>query len=114
MVASKINPAGAGFAYAHGTLLGSHGAHHISPIVFAIRRQWPTRLSPVIHKKVVDTEIGKSITARAQQGERMRRVGVLMGFEENDLEANAFLSAVEALRSWGRRGVVRPATALTR
>ena len=31
--------------------------------------------------------------ARGQQGERMRRVGVLMGFEESNLEAKAFLSA---------------------
>jgi hypothetical protein len=52
----------------------------------------------------VDTEIGKSIATRAQQGERMRRVGVLMGFEENDLEANALLSAFEALRSWWGEG----------
>jgi putative ABC transport system substrate-binding protein len=33
------------------------------------------------------------LAARGQQGGRMRRVGVLMGFEENDLEAKAFLSA---------------------
>jgi putative ABC transport system substrate-binding protein len=33
------------------------------------------------------------LAERGQQGERMRRVGVLMGFEENDLEAKAFLSA---------------------
>jgi putative tryptophan/tyrosine transport system substrate-binding protein len=33
------------------------------------------------------------LAARAQQGERMRRVGVLMGFDENDVEAKAFLSA---------------------
>jgi putative ABC transport system substrate-binding protein len=33
------------------------------------------------------------LAARAQQGDGMRRVGVLMGFAENDLEANSFLSA---------------------
>jgi putative ABC transport system substrate-binding protein len=33
------------------------------------------------------------LAARGQQGERMRRVGVLMGFEESNLEAKAFLSA---------------------
>jgi putative ABC transport system substrate-binding protein len=33
------------------------------------------------------------LAARGQQGERMRRVGVLMGFEESNLEAKGFLSA---------------------
>src|SRR5215469_3860742 len=33
------------------------------------------------------------VAARAQQGDRLRRIGVLMGFEESNLEANAFLSA---------------------
>jgi putative ABC transport system substrate-binding protein len=33
------------------------------------------------------------VAARAQQGERMLRVGVLIGFEESNLEAKAFLSA---------------------
>jgi putative tryptophan/tyrosine transport system substrate-binding protein len=33
------------------------------------------------------------LAARAQQPDRLRRVGVLMGFEEIDLEAKAFLSA---------------------
>jgi len=32
------------------------------------------------------------IAARAQQGERMRRIGVLMGFDENDPEAKGWLS----------------------
>src|SRR5215475_11877872 len=32
------------------------------------------------------------IAARAQQAERARRVGVLMGLDENDLEAKAWLS----------------------
>src|SRR5215510_16260321 len=31
--------------------------------------------------------------ARAQQGERMRLIGVLMGYPENDLEGTAFLAA---------------------
>jgi putative ABC transport system substrate-binding protein len=34
------------------------------------------------------------VVARAQQTERTRRVGVLMGFEENDLEGQAALSAL--------------------
>jgi putative ABC transport system substrate-binding protein len=33
------------------------------------------------------------LAARAQQGGRMRRVGVLMPFEENDPESKRFLSA---------------------
>ena len=33
------------------------------------------------------------LAARGQQRGRVRRVGVLMGFEENDLEAKAFLLA---------------------
>jgi putative tryptophan/tyrosine transport system substrate-binding protein len=33
-----------------------------------------------------------SLTARAQQAERARRVGVVMGLDENDLEAKAWLS----------------------
>jgi putative tryptophan/tyrosine transport system substrate-binding protein len=33
------------------------------------------------------------VAAGGQQGERMRRVGVLMGFEESNLEAKAFLFA---------------------
>jgi putative ABC transport system substrate-binding protein len=32
------------------------------------------------------------LAARAQQGERMRRIGVLMGFDDNDPETAAFLS----------------------
>jgi putative tryptophan/tyrosine transport system substrate-binding protein len=32
------------------------------------------------------------VAARAQQGDRMRRVGVLMGWNENDPEAKALLS----------------------
>src|SRR4030095_10832342 len=33
------------------------------------------------------------IAARAQQPERMRRIGVLMGYPENDLEGPAFFAA---------------------
>jgi putative tryptophan/tyrosine transport system substrate-binding protein len=43
-----------------------------------------------------------SVMGRAQQCERIRRVGVLMGFDENDLEAKAFLSAfTQGLAEWG-------------
>ena len=33
------------------------------------------------------------LTARAQQGERVRRIGVLMSFLDNDLEAQAYVAA---------------------
>jgi putative ABC transport system substrate-binding protein len=33
------------------------------------------------------------LAARAQQGERVRRVGVLMGYLDNDLEAQAWVAA---------------------
>jgi putative ABC transport system substrate-binding protein len=33
------------------------------------------------------------LTARAQQGERMRRIGVLMGFPESDSQAQGFITA---------------------
>jgi putative tryptophan/tyrosine transport system substrate-binding protein len=33
------------------------------------------------------------VVARAQQGERVRQIGVLMGFDENDPEAKGWLSA---------------------
>src|SRR5499433_3407384 len=33
------------------------------------------------------------LAARAQQGERVRRIGVLMGYPENDLEGPAFFAA---------------------
>jgi hypothetical protein len=32
------------------------------------------------------------VAARAQQGDRMRRIGVLMGFAENDSEAQAWVA----------------------
>ena len=50
------------------------------------------------------------LATRAQQREHMRRVGVLMGFEENDLEAKTFLSAFTqslAELSWIDGGNVR-------
>jgi putative ABC transport system substrate-binding protein len=34
------------------------------------------------------------VAARAQQGERMRRIGVLMPYAENDAEAKSHLSAL--------------------
>jgi putative ABC transport system substrate-binding protein len=43
-----------------------------------------------------------SLAAQAQQGERMRRIGVLMGYAENDWEAQAWVAAFrEALQSSG-------------
>jgi putative ABC transport system substrate-binding protein len=36
------------------------------------------------------------LAARAQQSGRVRRVGVLMAFEENDPEAKSYLSAFHA------------------
>jgi ABC-type uncharacterized transport system substrate-binding protein len=42
------------------------------------------------------------LAARAQQGDRVRRIGVLMGYPENDLEGPAFLAAFrEALQKLG-------------
>jgi hypothetical protein len=42
------------------------------------------------------------LTVRAQQGERMRRIGVLMGYPENDLEGPAFFAAFrEGLQKLG-------------
>ncbi len=37
--------------------------------------------------------VGLPLTARAQQGERMRRIGVLMGRSESDQEGQAFVAA---------------------
>src|SRR5207245_9842333 len=40
--------------------------------------------------------------ARAQQGERMRRIGVLMGYAENDREGQTFVAALrEGLQKLG-------------
>src|SRR5262249_11394458 len=36
------------------------------------------------------------LAARAQQGERVRRIGVLMGYPEDDLEGPAFCAAFRA------------------
>src|SRR6516165_1451091 len=42
------------------------------------------------------------LTARAQQPERMRRIGVLMGYPENDLEGTAFFASFrEGLENLG-------------
>jgi hypothetical protein len=41
------------------------------------------------------------VVARAQRGDRMRRIGVLMGYDENDPEANGWLSGfTQGLRNW--------------
>jgi putative ABC transport system substrate-binding protein len=42
------------------------------------------------------------LTAQAQQGERVRRIGVLMALDENDLEGKTFVSAfIQALAGFG-------------
>ena len=42
------------------------------------------------------------LAGRARQGERMRRIGVLMGYAENDWEAQAWVAAFrEALQKLG-------------
>jgi putative ABC transport system substrate-binding protein len=42
------------------------------------------------------------LVARAQQGERVRRIGVLMGFRENDAEGTRWLSSfMRALHELG-------------
>jgi hypothetical protein len=42
------------------------------------------------------------LTARAQQGDRMRRIGVLMGFAESDRDGQAFIAAFrEGLQKLG-------------
>ena len=44
------------------------------------------------------------VAARAQQGERMRRIGVLMPYAENDAEAKSHLSAlISSSSGWGGR-----------
>jgi len=42
---------------------------------------------------------GWPLAARAQQPERMRRIGVLMGFGENDAEATLWLSSFTRFKS---------------
>jgi putative ABC transport system substrate-binding protein len=44
--------------------------------------------------------------ARAQQGERLRHVGILMGFSENDPEVKSYIAAV--LRTLGELGWKEP------
>ena len=44
-------------------------------------------------KVIVGTAASWPLTARAQQPERVRRIGVLMGYPENDLEGPAFFAA---------------------
>ncbi len=50
-------------------------------------------------KVIGGTVAGWPLTARAQQPERMRRVGVLMGLAESDLEAQSLIST-----TWHRLG----------
>ena len=46
--------------------------------------------------------VGWPFAARAQQGERMRRIGMLMPYAENDLAAMARVAALQAgLRALG-------------
>jgi putative tryptophan/tyrosine transport system substrate-binding protein len=53
-------------------------------------------------KVVVGSAITWPLSARAQQTERMRRIGVLMGYPENDLEGPAFFAAFrEGLQKLG-------------
>jgi putative ABC transport system substrate-binding protein len=53
-------------------------------------------------KVVAGSAITWPLAARAQQSERMRRIGVLMGYPENDLEGPAFFAAFrEELRKLG-------------
>ena len=47
------------------------------------------------------------VAARAQQTERMRRIGVLMGYAEGDVEGQSYLAAFrEGLRKPGGRTAV--------
>jgi hypothetical protein len=49
--------------------------------------------------------------ARGQRPERMRRIGVLMGYPENDLEGTAFFAAFrEGLEKLGWRTATRGST----
>ena len=51
---------------------------------------------------VIGSTAAWSLAAQAQQGERMRRIGVLMGYAETDWEAQAWVAAFrEALQKLG-------------
>jgi putative ABC transport system substrate-binding protein len=53
-------------------------------------------------KVMVGSSVAWSVVARAQQPERMRRVGVLMGYAESDREGQAFVAAFrEGLQKLG-------------
>ncbi len=53
-------------------------------------------------KAIIGSATGWPLTARAQQGERVRRIGVLMNFAEDDPEGQARLAAfVQTLQSLG-------------
>jgi hypothetical protein len=46
------------------------------------------------------------VVARAQQGERVRRVGVLFGGAETELDRDYVAAFLAGLKSWGGRGVL--------
>ena len=53
-------------------------------------------------KVIAGSAVAWPLAVRAQQPERMRRIGVLMGYRENDLEGPAFFSAFrEGLQKLG-------------
>ena len=53
------------------------------------------------------------IRARAEQPDRVRRIGALLPFGENDPEAKSHLSAItEELKNWGGRRTATSASTL--